>query len=624
MRKTKKESYLGRRNNGGADAVIAARRLANSLLRDGDFARAEGFYRDVLRQVPNDFEALHMLGVIALRSGRAPESVELIRAALRYKSKHAQAYANLGTALLYAARPDDAIQAYDKSLALDSNVAGVLSNLGTTQQLLQRYGPAAESFRRLLKLSPTYDFAVGNFFQCRRYDCDWRDFEEHAGAIRRGLTAGANSDRPFPFLSVSGSGLDQLKCANAHAAYLCPTLEPALWRNERYGHDRIRVAYVSADNRNHVVMKLLEPTFERHDRNRFHTIGISFARDVGGGQAAEFQSAFEQFVDASAMTDPQAAKLLRDLEVDIAVDLTGFTEGCRPGVFARRPAPVQVNFLGYPGTMGTPFHDYLIADDFVVPESNGYWYSERIVRLPDTFQANGRRSTILPATSRAEAGLPENAVVLCSFNNAYKLNPTVFDIWARVMQQVPDSVLWLVAERPTQEQHLRDEAQARGICSARLIFARRLPFAEHLSRLRLADLFLDSFPFNAGATAGDALWAGVPVVTCAGEAFASRMAGSVLRAIGLDDLIAFNPRDYERLVIDLAGSPPTLAALKARLAHNRDRLPLFDQARYCKHLESAYEEMWQRIERGEPAADISIQPPLSRHAAANKLSKSLV
>ena len=603
-----KKKAHSREHGGSLGSLAELRRLANTLLVQGDFRQAESLYGDVLRRLPTDFEALHMLGVIALRGGQVQQAVALIGKAVRSNANHAQAFANLGSAYVYAGRPEDGIRTYEKALSLDSTLAGVLSNLGTAQQLLQRYALAAESFRRLLELEPHYDFACGNFFQCRRYDCDWRDFERLGAAVRAGLAAGKNVDRPFSFLSASGSGSEQLRCARLHADYLCSTAGPALWRNERYGHDRIRIAYVSADPRNHVVMELMQPILERHDRSRFQIVGLSFAR-AEASAAVALRSQFDQFIDASALADHDAAQLLRDLEVDIAVDLTGFTEGCRPGIFARRPAPVQVNFLGFPGTMGTTFHDYIIADEFVVPDSSRCFYSEHIVRLPDTFQANGPRAGLsarLPAPTRAVAGLPATGVVLCSFNNSYKLNPEVFGIWLRVMQAVPESVLWLVAEEAGLQQRLRAKAEMSGISCGRLIFARRLGYADHLARVSLADLFLDTFPFNGGATTTDALWAGVPLITCAGEAFASRMAGSLLRAIGLAELVAANPLDYEQLAVELATNRSKLAEFKARLSFNRDRQPLFDAGRYCGHLEAAYLQMWQRAERGDGAADLSV------------------
>ncbi|MGO8972558.1 MAG: tetratricopeptide repeat protein [Steroidobacteraceae bacterium] len=582
---------------------------AMALYRAGRFGEAQQAYEDVLRQRPANFDATHMLGIMAMRAGDAPRAVAMLSRAVRLNPKHAQAYANLGTAYSCINRPEEALHAYDHALKLDRRFTGVLHNRGTVLQRLGRYEEAAESFARLWESAPATDFALGSFFENRRYACDWRDFERHAAGILAGVDAGRNIDRPFSFLSVSGSAAHQHINAKLYTAHLCPSIGPALWRGERYDHPKIRVAYVSADFRDHVVMRLVAPILELHDRQRFYTIGVSLVPDDGSDILRRATRALDQFVNVSRLTDDAAAGTIRELEVDIAVDLTGYTDGCRPRIFARRPAPVSVNLFGFPGTMGAPFIDYLIADEFVAPESNRAFFSERVVRLPDTFQVNGQRSNVLtepPTPSRAEAGLPEQGLVLCAFNNTYKLNPQCFDIWARIMQAVAGSVLWLLGEGAGQQRRLRDEAVSRGVRAERLVFAKRIPYGEHLVRLRLADLFLDTLPFNAGATAGDVLWAGVPLLTCAGEAFASRMAGSVLRAVGMPELITDSPAEYEARAIELARDADQLAALRARLAANRHTHPLFDMNRYCKYLEAAYVAMWERSQRGEPPEGINV------------------
>lgn len=582
-----------------------------ALYRSGRFGEAAQAYEDILRHRPANFDATHMLGIMAMRTGDGPRAVAMISRAVRLNPKHAQAHANLGTAYSCINQPEEALRAYSRALKLDRAFTGVLHNHGTVLQRLGRYEEAAESFGRLWESAPATDFALGSFFENRRYACDWRDFERHAAGILSGVDAGRNIDRPFSFLSVSGSAARQRINARLYTAHVCPRIEPALWRGERYDHSKIRVAYVSADFRDHVVMRLVTPILELHDRARFCIIGVSLVPDEASGIVRRATRALDQFVNVSHLTDDAAARTIREMEVDIAVDLTGYTQGCRPGIFARRPAPVTVNLFGYPGTMGAPFIDYIIADDFVVPESNRDFFSEHIVRLPDTFQINGQRSNVLtepPTPSRADAGLPEHGPVLCAFNNTYKLNPQCFDIWARIMRAVPDSVLWLLGEDAGQQCRLRDEAAKRGVSAERLVFAKRVPYDQHLVRLRLADLFLDTLPFNAGATAGDCLWSGVPLLTCAGEAFASRMAGSVLEAVGMPELITHSPGEYEARAIGLARAPDQLAALRSRLLANRNTHPLFDMNRYRKSLEAAYVAMWERSRRGEPPADIDVPP----------------
>jgi predicted O-linked N-acetylglucosamine transferase (SPINDLY family) len=592
----------------GAFAVL---REAGALHARGRLAEAEGLYRSLLQREPRNFDALHMMGVIALQTGRIQEGIELIERALRLWPEHPRALANLGNGHLHAQRPEQALASYDRALSLDPQFAAVLSNRGNALQSLGRHEEAADSFDRLSAIAPTFDFAVGSAFYSRRQSCDWRDYALRRDHIITTLEAAKRADRPFSFLSVSDSATLQLQCARCYADYLCPSTHPALWRGERYRHDRIRIAYVSADFRDHVVANFMASVYEHHDRERFEITGLSLCADDGSAVMCRTRGALDALVDASRLSDHDAASRLHALEVDIAVDLTGFTQGCRPGIFARRPAPVAVSLLGFPATMGVPFIDYLIGDDFVVPESASRWYSERIVRLPGSFQANDERrarSAEQPGATRREHELPESDLVLCCFNHAHKINPTFFGIWARLMAQVPHCVLWLLGETLAVQQRLRQEMAAHGIAPERLVFAQRLPYPEHLARLRLADLFLDTLPFNAGATASDALSAGVPVLTCAGEAFAARMAGSLLHALGLPELITHDTSSYEQRAIELAGDHAALNALRARLAIHRGTHPLFQAERYCRHLEDAYRQMRDRAERGESPADFSVPP----------------
>jgi predicted O-linked N-acetylglucosamine transferase (SPINDLY family) len=348
---------------------------------------------------------------------------------------------------------------------------------------------------------------------------------------------------------------------------------------------------------------------EAHDRTRFDVAAVAYGPESNDEMTARLRSAPVHFIDVRSKSDREAALLLRELEIDIAVDLQGFTLHCRPGILSHRAAPVQINYLGYPGTLGAEHMDYIIADRHVVPEDQRHYYSEHVVYLPDTFQANDSKRRIAEHTpSRAEAGLPEDGFVFCSFNNSYKISPAVFDVWMRLLKAVMGSVLWLVADNALVGRNLRREAVKRGIEPHRLIFAPRIEYAEHLARLQLADLFLDTLPFNAGTTASDALWSGLPVLTCTGEAFASRMAGSLLNAIGLPELITHNLKDYEALALKLAANRGLLADIKARLARNRTICPLFDTDRFRRHMESAYITMWERYQSGAPLARISVPP----------------
>jgi protein O-GlcNAc transferase len=590
--------------------IHAARvREAVSLHTQGRLAEAETIYREVLRRQPDNFDATHLLGVIEMQRSRSGPAIELLSRAVSLNPSQPQALANLGSALLRANRTEEALRYYERALEVDPRFTGALNNYGNALQTLGRCEEAAAALGRLVGLAAEFDYACGSLFQSRRHCANWGDFQQQAATTIERVRNGKRADRPFSFLSVSGSAARQLECARAYMSHLYPPSPTPLWRGERYGHDKIRIGYLSADFRAHAVANHMAGLYEHHDPREFHTIGISLAADDNAEVVLRAKRGLAQFIDASAMSDAAVAQSIRELEVDIVVDLTGYTLGCRPEILAHRPAPLQLNFMGFPGTMGAPYIDYIIADQFVVPECSESLYAERIVRMPHSFQINDARRSELPYTptpSRAEVGLPERGFVFCTFNATYKLNPACFDSWARILQRVPQSVLWLLGETPIVRQRLCNEASARGLDPGRLVFGARAPYGAHLARLRLAGLFLDSLPFNAGATASDALWAGVPVLTCSGEAFAARMGGSLLRALGLPELMTTNIEEYEQRAVELALDGAQLAALTSRLAANRSTHPLFNTETYCRNLESAYRHMWSRAEAGESPASFTV------------------
>jgi predicted O-linked N-acetylglucosamine transferase (SPINDLY family) len=348
--------------------------------------------------------------------------------------------------------------------------------------------------------------------------------------------------------------------------------------------------------------------FEHHDKSRFATIAISFEAEKDSAIGRRIKASFDRFIDASAQSDQQIAELIRRLEIDIVVDLNGFTRNSRLGVFARRPAPLQVNYLGYAGTMGADFYDYIVADATVIPKEHIEFYSEKVVWLPGSFMANDDQRAIAERVpSRAELQLPEAGFVFCSFNQSYKIEPIVFDVWMRLLKAVDGSVLWLKDNDPTATANLRGEAERRGVAPERLIFAPSVPdIADHLARQRQADLFLDTLLYNAHTTASDALWAGVPVLTCLGGTFAGRVAASLVRAVGLPELVTQSLADYEALALKFAREPEFLAATKAKLVENRKTFPLFDTQRFTHDMEAAYMTMRQRAQRGHPPESFAV------------------
>ena len=609
------EKALTQRASAIAPAGPSPLQRGRQLQASGQFAAAEAVYERLLAEDPEHAEGHHLLGVLSLQMGRADAAVELISRSLTLRPGNAQAHANLGSALVGLKRPEEALEHYERALQIDPAFVAVQHNRANTLLLIGRHDEAAAAFALLLEAMPEVDFGTGNLFHARRRGCDWRQFEKLRQDVVTRVRSGRRVDRPFSFLSVSSSDAEQLECARTFTAATAP-LAPSLWRGERYRHQRIRVAYVSADFRDHIVSHLMAEIYARHDRSRFEIVGAALTGSDASAVMNRTRASLEHFVDFAGMSDAEVAQRLRDMEIDIAVDLTGHTQGGRPRILARRPAPVQVSYLGFPGTLGSDYVDYILADEFVIPPDRQGFYAEKVVYLPDTFQANDHRSHLTQrhALGRQAAGLPDSALVFCCFNNTYKLNPAVFDVWMRIMNSVPDSVLWLVAGDSAMQARVCQEAASRSVIPERLMFAPRVPYEEHLARLSCADLFLDTLPFNAGATAGDALWASVPVLTCTGDAFASRMAGSLLRSFGMSELVSSSLEQYERTALDLSFDRERLAGYKLRLAAQRDTAPLFDSGRFCRNLEAAYETMWDRTERGEPPIGFAVQRAANRPA----------
>jgi predicted O-linked N-acetylglucosamine transferase (SPINDLY family) len=569
-------------------------------------------FEQALALQPQYVEALTRHGLVLQVLSRYDEAFASYEHALALKPDHAEAWFCRGIALQECARYDEALASFERALQIRPDYVEVLSSCGLTLAAMGRYAEAVKTYERLLQLDPDYDYALGFLLHFRLHLCDWTDYAESANRTTAGVRVGKNVAQPFAFLTASDSAQDQLLCSSRYIANKFPTSLAPLWQGERYCHDRIRIAYLSADLREHPASYLLAGVFERHNRARFETIAVSFGPDDGSEMRARLQGAFERFVDVRTKSDREIAQLLRDLEIDIAVDLMGFTRESRTGIFALRPAPIQVNFF-CPCTSGADYIDYIVIDQVVVPQQHRAYYAEQVVYLPDTFQANdsGRR-VAAHAPTRAEAGLPEDGFVFCCFNNSYKFTPEVFDVWMRLLLKVAGSVLWLPQLNAQARDNLRREAASRGVDTERLLFAPRTRLMEdHLARYRLADLFLDTLPYNAQATASDALWAGLPVLTRLGGAFVGRVAASLLHAIGLPELITHSLEEYEALALKLATDPDLLAGIRTKLAHNRDTHPLFDTDRFRHHMEAAYSTMWERHQRGEPPAGFAVQPILA-------------
>jgi protein O-GlcNAc transferase len=526
---------------------------------------------------------------------------------IRLKPDYAQAHNNLGTVLHELDQHQAALDAIDRAILLQPDSARAYSNRGNVLQHLQQYPLALESFTKAMRLDPDCDYVGGMRLHMKRFLCDWENLEAECRQVEARIDRNQKAAIPFMALNFTDSPALQRKAAEVYVCDRYPSPAGAAPIPRRPQRDKIRIGYYSADFHRHAVSYLMANLFERHDRSQFEILGFSFSPEAKDEMTDRVSAAMDQFVDVLSLSDREVVDLSRKLEVDIAVDLMGFTKHHRPGIFAARAAPIQVNYLGYPGTMGADYIDYLIADATLIPEAAQQYYSEKIVYLPDSYQANDSQRPIStrPCTRTGER-LPETAFVYCCFNNANKITPFVFDIWMRIVAQVPGSVLWLLEDLPLAAANLRKQAALRGIAPQRLVFAKPLPLAEHLARIRLADLFLDTFPYNAHTTASDALFVGLPVLTRMGETFASRVAASLLGAVGLPELITTNEQAYEALAIELALHPERLRQLRERLNDSLPTTSLFDTAAFTRHIEAAYTAMHTRHQANLPPDHIHI------------------
>ena len=550
-----------------------------ALHRQGKIAEAEHIYIEALRHDPQHSLALRLLGFITLQRDKI---------ALR--------------------RLEDELASYDKAIARKPDDADGYVNRGRVLLKLKRYEDALASLEAAIALKPDYEFLRGGVLLTKMRICEFSNMEIEFARISERIMRGEKAGRPIDIIAISSSLEVQRKAAeiwirkghSTHAALPSIPKHPAL--------ERIRIGYFSADFFNHPTMHLMAELIEKHDRSRFELIAFSFGPERNDEMRRKSMTIFDKFIDVRNMSDKDVALLSRNLEIDIAVDLKGLHFGARPGIFAWRAAPIQINYLGYSGTMGAEYIDYIIADPIVIPEDSKQHYCEKIVYLPNSYQVNDtKRSISDKAFTREGLGLPPTGFVFCCFNDNFKITPRVFDCWMRILKRVGGSVLWLLEDNAKAVSNLRMEATKRGVDATRLFFARRIPPDQHIARYRFAHLFLDTTPYNGHTTASEALWAGLPMLTQIGETFAGRVAASLLEAIGLPELITKSQSDYEARAIELAMSPGELSAVKDKLARNRLTTPLFDTERYATHLEAAYEAIWERYHLGLPPDHIYIQ-----------------
>jgi predicted O-linked N-acetylglucosamine transferase (SPINDLY family) len=564
-------------------------------------------YSGVLGMAPGHGAALNNRGGVFMRMHRPREALADFDRLVALQPGDAVAHSNRGDGLLALARYEEALRSYRAAIAIRGDLAAAHRGCGEALAELHRYDEAFQAYDTAFRLAPNLPYLEGSRLHAKMHVCDWSDLEAEESRLITRVEEGELVAEPFVLLVTPASSTVQLRCAQMFVADRYPPIIPRRRAAGSRATDKIRLGYVSGEFRDQATAYLTAELFECHDRARFEIHAFATGHDDRSIMRKRLATAFLSFNVVGQKSDLEIARLIEEAGIDVLVNLNGYFGLERTGVFAHRPCAIQVNYLGFPGTMGAPYMDYIVVDRIVLPETARGDYSENVVYLPHCYQPNDRkRPTGSHTVTRAECGLPDTALVFACFNNNHKLNPQVFDVWMRLLRQVPDSVLWLLQANASVERNLTREAEVRGVSPARLVFAPMVNLEHHMSRLRLADLFLDTLPHNAHTTASDALWCGVPVLTCIGETFAGRVAASLLTAVELPELITSSPEAYEAAALGLAHDREALAAIKRKLAENRLSVPLFDTRRYTRDLESVYITMVRRQEQGLPPASFGV------------------
>jgi len=615
----------------------------------GRLDRAEKIYRKILKNYPNQPDALHFLGLIAGQRDKTDEAEHLIRKAINILPQNAFYHHNFGTLMKEQGRWKEAIRCYRKAVEIDPNYvdayynmgdallnhgnlrqaifcfqkvlelkpdfAEAYTNIGNAFQDLSEFEEAITAYRKALELEPHYPEAYCQLFFLLKETCSWKESEGLERELDALVTSSSSLeavDFESPFVSVATCPDPDRNCAvarlwSANVAEEVSRFSPGFSFDERrLSEDKITVAYLSSDFRDHAIAHLMLSLFELHDRNAFQVFCYSYGKDDGSHYRQKIEKDCDRFVDIRSLGYAEAANQMYEDGVDILVDLNGYTTGGRMQISALRPAPIQVSYM-FPGTTGADFVDYIITDRIVTPEQQAPYYNEEFVYLPHCYLVNDHAQVIAEKEwTKPYFGLPEDGVVFCSFNQGYKIDPIMYDVWMKILIGVPDSVLWLFVKSKTTEMNLKREAEARRVIPERLFFAERLQKQDHLARLALADLTLDTRIYNGHTTSSDSLWAGVPVIALQGTHFASRVSSSILRAIGLPGLITSNLEEYEHLAVSLASNPDQLQTIRENIANNRLAEPLFDTPRFVRNLEKAYKEMWEIFLAGERPRQIEV------------------
>jgi predicted O-linked N-acetylglucosamine transferase (SPINDLY family) len=570
------------------------------------FDAALASYSQAIASKPDHAEAYSNRGIVFGELKQWEAALASFNQAIALKAGYAEAHCNRAVVLRELKQWAAALESYDQAIKLKADYAEAYRNRGNLLGELKQWQEAMVSYEHTLKLKPDHQWLYGTWLHAKMQACDWDSLDAQIERLVARMERAERATAPLEVLGLVDSPEVQRRAAEIWVEATCPaSLLPTPGPRSR--SDKIRIGYFSPDFRDHPVARLTAELFETHDRSRFEITAFSLAPGSEDDMSKRLKHAFDFFLDVHAESDEGIACLAQQRGIDIAVDLAGHTKGSRPRIFALRAAPLQVNYIGYLGTFAAQYMDYLVADATLIPDTAQRHYSEKIIYLP-SYQANDSQRRISDRIfTRAELDLPQNGFVYCCFNASYKIMPATFSGWMRILSRVEGSVLFLIAGNQGVADNLRREADSRGVDGARLVFGKRVPADEYLARYRAADLFLDTLPYNAGTTASDALWAGLPVLTCVGQAFAGRMAASLLTAIELPELITSTSQQYEDLAVELALGPKRLADIKRRLAQNRLTTRLFDTLRFTQSLEAAYRIVFERFQAGLPPEHTMIE-----------------
>ena len=583
-------------------------RLLNLIcFKKKDFSLALDFINKAIKINPNFAEAYNEQGNALNELKQLKLSIKSYDQAIKLNPKYTDAYYNKGLALHELKRIELAIENYDQAIKINPNHVYSHNNKGYALQKLKKIEASIESFYNVLKINPNFDFLLGELVHAKNKLCDWNSFNKDLETLKNKINEKKKSSTPFPVLQLYDSPSIQKNTAEIYVKekfYKEKILNPISIVKK---NKKIRLGYYSADFYNHAMSYLLAGLFKQHDKSKFELFAFSFGPEKNDEMSKKIPNYFNDFVKVNFKTDKEIAEISRNLKIDIAIDLLCFTTNNRMGIFSERCAPIQVNYLGYPGTSGANFIDYIIADKILIPKKSQKYYSEKIIYLPNTYQARDSSLKISDKIfKREELGLPKNAFVFCCFNQNNKITPNIFDIWMRILKTVDKSVLWLLEDNSIAVKNLRKEAKKRKIDPKRIIFAKRMSMTNHFARHKCADLFIDTFPYGAHTTCSDSLWAGLPIVTLMGKSFASRVGGSLLNAINLEELITITEKEYEKLIMELANNSYRLKEIRNKLHKNRFTEPLFDTKLYTKNIELAYTKIYEKHLNKLPAKNIDI------------------